>query len=67
MSEFKNLKDKSHIFSEKLKNILPIFEITIGDPILNIKDIYTINKSRCNDVIEFPPHHSISRIDSDDA
>ena len=67
MSGFTNLKDKTLIFSERLNNILKLFEISIDEVILNSEEVYTINKSRYNEEIQCPPHHSISRIDSDDA
>lgn len=67
MSKFTNLKDKALIFSERLNSILKLFEISFDENILNSEEVYTINKSRYNDEIQFPPHHSISRIDSDDA
>ena len=67
MSGFKNLKDKTLNFSEKLNNLLKLFEISINKVVLNSKEEYIINKGRYNDEILFPPHHSISRLDSNDA
>ena len=66
-SNFTEIKDKSLNFSDRLNDMLKLYEIKIDKTILNSEAVYTINKSRYNDEIIFPPHHSISRIDSVDA
>lgn len=66
MEKFVNLKNEEINISQKLNEILNIYEITIDDIEIGSKTLYTVNKSKCNDPIIFPPHHSISQIDSDD-
>ena len=66
MKKFVNLEKEEINISQKLKEILSLYEITINNTEINSKALYTVNKNRFNDRIVFPCHHSISQIDSDD-
>ena len=66
MNNFVKLENEEINPSKRFNEILNIYEITIDYIKINSKTLYNVNKSRYNNKIILPRHHSISQIDSDD-